>query len=199
MVSGRKSSGAASLRNTFCLSIGLMSRQNSIPAAGSGVTMEPPCSGRCRADVASLRCAATGRGSRRRDQPSAALRSGAVRFSRPSEAQARRAGGAAHRETTRCLPEGPSSTKRPALLLHTAGAARRRLAALRLVLSLATGRLGRSHLYAETGSVGLSVSLPAGPTTLAWDGEIGPGSARLRFGPRHWAMTVYRPDVRPFP
>lgn len=75
----------------------------------------------------------------------------------------------------------------------------RRLAALRLVLSLATGRLGRSHLYAETGSVGLSVSLPDGPTTLAWDGEIGPGSARLRFRPRHWAMTVYRPGVRPFP
>jgi diacylglycerol kinase family enzyme len=75
----------------------------------------------------------------------------------------------------------------------------RRLAALRLVLSLATGRLGRSHLYTETGSVGLSVSLPDGPTTLAWDGEIGPGSARLRFRPRHWAMTVYRPGVRPFP
>lgn len=67
------------------------------------------------------------------------------------------------------------------------------------MLSLATGRLGRSHLYAETGSVGLSVSLPDGPTTLAWDGEIGPGSARLRFRLRHWAMTVYRPDVRPFP
>jgi diacylglycerol kinase family enzyme/membrane-associated phospholipid phosphatase len=75
----------------------------------------------------------------------------------------------------------------------------RRFAALRLVLSLATGRLGRSHLYAESGSVGLSVSLPDGPSALAWDGEIGPGAAHLHFGTRHWAMTVYRPDVRPFP
>src|SRR3712207_5356127 len=42
IVSGRKTSGAASLRKTFSLSIGLISRQNSVPATGSGVTMEPP-------------------------------------------------------------------------------------------------------------------------------------------------------------
>ncbi|RBY83860.1 phosphoesterase [Geodermatophilus sp. TF02-6] len=75
----------------------------------------------------------------------------------------------------------------------------RRFAAVRLLLSLAAGRLGRSHLYAEAGSAGLAISLPDGPTTLAWDGEIGPGSADLRFGITRWALTVYRPGVRTFP
>ena len=73
-----------------------------------------------------------------------------------------------------------------------------RLAAIRLLGSLATGRLGRSRVYVEAGSAGLRVSLPDGPTALAWDGEIGPGSAELRFGTARRVLTVYRPSIRGF-
>ena len=73
-----------------------------------------------------------------------------------------------------------------------------RLAAIRLLGSLATGRLGRSRVYVEAGSAGLRVSLPDGPTALAWDGEIGPGSAELSFGTARRVLTVYRPAVRGF-
>ena len=73
-----------------------------------------------------------------------------------------------------------------------------RFAAIRLLGSLATGRLGRSRIYAEAGSAGLRVSLPDGPTALAWDGEIGPGSAELRFETARRSLTVYRPAVRGF-
>jgi diacylglycerol kinase family enzyme len=73
-----------------------------------------------------------------------------------------------------------------------------RFAAIRLLGSLATGRLGRSRLYAEAGSAGLRVSLPDGPTALALDSEIGPGSAELSFGTARRALTVYRPAVRGF-
>lgn len=66
----------------------------------------------------------------------------------------------------------------------------------RLVASLMTGRLGHSHLYTEVGSAGIDVRLPDGPTTLAWDGEIGPGSADLRFEIARSALTVYQPAAR---
>src|SRR3954452_25164935 len=100
MVSGRKSSGAASLRNTFSLLIGLMSRQNSVPAAGSGVTMEPPRSGRRRAEMAAPASTSTDRTpveARGADRHPAALRFGGSRFSPPPQAPARRAGDVAHR------------------------------------------------------------------------------------------------------
>jgi diacylglycerol kinase family enzyme/membrane-associated phospholipid phosphatase len=69
----------------------------------------------------------------------------------------------------------------------------RRLAALRLVASLATGRLGRSHLYTETASAGLQISLPDGSTDLAYDGETTPGFQTMRVGVSRGAVTVYRP------
>jgi len=72
----------------------------------------------------------------------------------------------------------------------------RPFAAIRLLVSLATGRLGHSRLYAEAAAVGLHVQLPDGPTPLAWDGEFGPGSADLRFGIEPRALTVYRPARR---
>lgn len=64
----------------------------------------------------------------------------------------------------------------------------------RMVASLMTGRLGRSRLYTEVGSAGIDVHLPEGPTRLAWDGEIGPGPAQLRFEVARLALTVYRPS-----
>lgn len=68
---------------------------------------------------------------------------------------------------------------------------RGRFPALRLAASLMTGRLGHSRLYTELGSAGIEVHLPDGLTGLAWDGEIGPGSADLRFEVARLAMTVY--------
>jgi diacylglycerol kinase family enzyme/membrane-associated phospholipid phosphatase len=73
-----------------------------------------------------------------------------------------------------------------------------RFAAIRLLGSLATGRLGRSRIYVEAGSAGLRVSLPDGPTALARDGEIGPGPAKLSFGTARRSLTIYRPAVRGF-
>ena len=72
----------------------------------------------------------------------------------------------------------------------------RPFAITRLVASVATARLGRSHLYTEVGSAGLDVHLPDGPTQLAWDGEITPGPADLRFDIERLALTVYRPPGR---
>lgn len=67
---------------------------------------------------------------------------------------------------------------------------------IRLVASLVTGRLGRSRLYTEIGSAGIDVHLPDGSTMLARDGEIGPGSANLRFQIARSALTVYQPAAR---
>lgn len=69
----------------------------------------------------------------------------------------------------------------------------RRFAITRLVASLVTGRSGHGPLYTEVGSAGIDVHLPDGPTELAWDGEIGPGSTDLRFGVARLALTVYQP------
>ena len=68
-----------------------------------------------------------------------------------------------------------------------------RFAAVQLLGSLAAERLGRSRIYVEAGSAGLRVSLPDGPTALARDGEIGPGSAELCFETARRALTVDRP------
>lgn len=66
---------------------------------------------------------------------------------------------------------------------------------LRLIISLLTGRLGSSSLYTEVGSAGLDVHLPDGPGLLAWDGEIGPGTANMRFEVERLCLTVYRPNA----
>jgi undecaprenyl-diphosphatase len=74
-----------------------------------------------------------------------------------------------------------------------------RLPLLRLVLSLLTGRLGRSRLYVEDDPADLLVSRPDGPGLLARDGEIGPGPATLEFTTLRRALTVYRAaPPRPF-
>ena len=57
-----------------------------------------------------------------------------------------------------------------------------RLGAVRLAVSLAAGRLGRSHLCTEVGSVGLQLHLPAGPAHVAYDGEAGPRCQDLEIG-----------------
>ncbi|SDJ51449.1 undecaprenyl-diphosphatase [Frankineae bacterium MT45] len=68
-----------------------------------------------------------------------------------------------------------------------------RLAKLRTVLALATGRLERSPLYHQLLVPEFSFVASDGPTTVAHDGEVGKKYRHARFRVEYRALQVFRP------
>jgi diacylglycerol kinase family enzyme/membrane-associated phospholipid phosphatase len=69
----------------------------------------------------------------------------------------------------------------------------RRLSRLRIVTSLALGRLERSPLYHEMRVPEFSFTAVDGPTVLAHDGEIGTRFTEASFDVKYRALPVFRP------
>ena len=69
----------------------------------------------------------------------------------------------------------------------------RRLSTLRIVSSLALGRLERSPLYHEMRVPEFAFSAVDGPTVLAHDGEIGTRCTEASFSVNYRALPVFRP------
>ena len=69
----------------------------------------------------------------------------------------------------------------------------RRLSRLRIVTSLALGRLERSPLYHELRVPEFAFESVDGPTALALDGEVGTELTRASFSVRYRALPVFRP------
>ncbi|MGB7507750.1 MAG: diacylglycerol kinase family protein [Mycobacterium sp.] len=71
----------------------------------------------------------------------------------------------------------------------------RRLSRLRIVTSLALGRLERSPLYHELRVPEFAFEAVDGPTVLALDGEVGTELSEASFSVRYRALPVFRPAV----
>jgi diacylglycerol kinase family enzyme len=71
----------------------------------------------------------------------------------------------------------------------------RRLSRLRIVTSLALGRLERSPLYHELRVPEFAFEAVDGPTVLALDGEVGTELSKASFSVRYRALPVFRPAV----
>ncbi|MGB2923235.1 MAG: diacylglycerol kinase family protein, partial [Mycobacterium sp.] len=69
----------------------------------------------------------------------------------------------------------------------------RRLSRLRIITSLALGRLERSPLYHEMRVPEFSFEAVDGPTILALDGEVGTEVTKASFSVRYRALPVFRP------
>ncbi len=69
----------------------------------------------------------------------------------------------------------------------------RRLSRLRIITSLALGRLERSPLYHEMRVPEFSFKSVDGPTVLAHDGEIGTSCTEATFSVNYRALPVFRP------
>jgi undecaprenyl-diphosphatase len=69
----------------------------------------------------------------------------------------------------------------------------RRFATLRIVTSLALGRLERSPLYHEMRVPQFAFQAVDGPTVLALDGEVGTRCAEATFSVQYRALPVFRP------
>ena len=68
---------------------------------------------------------------------------------------------------------------------------------LRLVLSILTGRLGRSRLYIEDDPVDVHITRPDGPGLLAADGEIALAPAEIVYRKLPRSLVVYQPSIAP--
>ena len=66
---------------------------------------------------------------------------------------------------------------------------------LRIVTSLALGRLTRSPLYRELRVPEFAFEAVDGPTVLALDGEVGTELSKASFSVRYRALPVFRPPV----
>ena len=66
-------------------------------------------------------------------------------------------------------------------------------ARLRILASLALGRLERSPLYHELRVPEFTLKSVDGPTTLAHDGEVGTEVTEATFSVRYRALPVFRP------
>ena len=66
---------------------------------------------------------------------------------------------------------------------------------LRIVTSLALGRLTRSPLYRELRVPEFTFESVDGPTVLALDGEVGTELSKASFSVRYRALPVFRPAV----
>ena len=71
----------------------------------------------------------------------------------------------------------------------------RPLSRLRIVTSLALGRLTRSPLYRELRVPEFAFESVDGPTVLALDGEVGTELSKASFSVRYRALPVFRPPV----
>ena len=71
----------------------------------------------------------------------------------------------------------------------------RRLSTLRIITSLALGRLERSPLYHEMRVPEFSFEAMDGPTVLALDGEVGSEVTKASFSVRYRALPVFRPTA----
>jgi undecaprenyl-diphosphatase len=69
----------------------------------------------------------------------------------------------------------------------------RRFSTLRILVSLALGRLERSPLYHELQVPEFSFTAVDGPTTLAHDGEVGREYREVTFKAHYRALPVFRP------
>ncbi len=69
----------------------------------------------------------------------------------------------------------------------------RRLSTLRIVSSLALGRLERSPLYHEMRVPEFAFAAVDGPTILAHDGEVGTECTEASFSVNYRALPVFRP------
>ncbi|HEX7826300.1 MAG TPA: phosphoesterase, partial [Mycobacterium sp.] len=69
----------------------------------------------------------------------------------------------------------------------------RRFSTLRIVVSLALGRLERSPLYHELQVPEFSFTAVDGPTALARDGEVGSKYSDVTFKAHYRALPVFRP------
>jgi undecaprenyl-diphosphatase len=64
---------------------------------------------------------------------------------------------------------------------------------VRILASLALGRLERSPLYHEMRVPEFTLKSVDGPTTLAHDGEVGTEVTEATFSVRYRALPVFRP------
>ncbi len=71
----------------------------------------------------------------------------------------------------------------------------RRLSRLRILTSLALGRLERSPLYHELRVPQFAFESVDGPTVLALDGEVGTEVSKATFSVLYRALPVFRPAV----
>jgi undecaprenyl-diphosphatase len=69
----------------------------------------------------------------------------------------------------------------------------RRFSRLRIVSSLALGRLVRSPLYHEMRVPEFAFKAVDGPTVLALDGEVGTRCTEASFSVNYRALPVFRP------
>jgi undecaprenyl-diphosphatase len=69
----------------------------------------------------------------------------------------------------------------------------RRFSTLRILVSLAFGRLERSPLYHELQVPEFSFTAVDGPTALAHDGELGSDCREATFKAHYRALRVFRP------
>ncbi len=72
----------------------------------------------------------------------------------------------------------------------------RRLAGIRFLGAVLTGRLGRSPLYHELHVPEATIELHGGAAPLARDGEVMESASIMRLSTRYRALTVYRPSDR---
>jgi len=68
-----------------------------------------------------------------------------------------------------------------------------RFSKLRILVSLMLGRLERSPLYHERQVPEFSLRSLDGPTTIAYDGEVGSQHETASFSVRYRALAVFRP------
>ncbi|UQX90299.1 hypothetical protein M6D93_09565 [Jatrophihabitans telluris] len=71
----------------------------------------------------------------------------------------------------------------------------RRWAALRIAMSLLTGRLERSPLYIEQRVASTEIVIVEGSTLLARDGEVSEDESRIRYGVMPGALRVFCPPA----